>query len=470
MERCPSGLRSTLGKRVYGQTYRGFESLPLRQLPLNAYLQLRESPLNMDFSSHVLACSLIVCHHESKYLDYGLDYVGRTAKTLTEQQALKITAGTRLVKDGVYIRAADKSWMARPTIEGKRTWIKLGTAKGLGSISLSRAIRISAGRVAEHINSRKDKPAKTAKGLAMSFETAAEKYIEVRAAGWRNDKSQKQWQTSLEKYVFPKMGSIPVGDITTTDVLEVLTPIWADQNETANRIRQRIFRIIAYTRSVAEEPGFNPALLMGHLDNILPSRKQVRESKPVTHMAAVPWREFPGIYQQLQNRKGMTHRLMMFQALCASRPGETRKAQWRDIDFEHAIWRIRAGTEKVKQGQVIPLSTQAVEILEAIRGDRDLAQTDYIFSVTQGKPINENAPSVAIGKMGLRDVITAHGSRSSFRDWGAANGYSEDMLERALAHTAGAVKRAYQRDQLVEERRPLMQVWADFATGDQSNG
>jgi integrase len=254
-----------------------------------------------------------------------------------------------------------------------------------------------------------------------------------------------------------------VGAITTADVLEVVQPIWQSNNETASRLRQRIFRVIAYARAVAEEPGFNPAQWDGHLDNILPARKAVREVQPVQHMAAAEWRDFPGVFAQLRERSGMTHKLMMFQALCASRPGETRKAQWGDIDTDNAVWVIRRGTEKVPQGQIIPLSTQALGVLESIKGDPK--KTDYLFPSKGGGPLSENAPSVAVKKMGLRGDITAHGSRSSFRDWGAAHGYSDDMLERALAHTAGAVKRAYQRDKLVEERRPLMQAWADFATG-----
>ena len=201
------------------------------------------------------------------------------------------------------------------------------------------------------------------------------------------------------------------------------------------------------------------------MDNILPARKAVREVQPVEHMAAAEWRDFPDIYSQLSQRHGMTHKLMMFQALCGSRPGETRKAQWGDIDFTSSVWVIRRGTEKVMQGQIIPLSKQATAILKSIKGDSKPNKAEYIFTGKDGGPLSENAPSVAIKKMGLRGDITAHGSRSSFRDWGAAHHYSDDMLERALAHTAGAVKRAYQRDKLVEERRPLMQAWADYATG-----
>jgi integrase len=389
--------------------------------------------------------------------------MGRVAKPLTEQQALKVTTGTKLVKEGVYIRASDKMWMARPTIDGKRTWVTIAPAKGRDGVSLSRALRLLPEKVAEHINTRREKPARNPKGLAMPFELAADKCIAARAAGWRNSKSKTQWESSLAKYAYPVIGRIAVGAITTADVLEVVQPIWQSNNETASRLRQRIFRVIAYARAVAEEPGFNPAQWDGHLDNILPARKAVREVQPVQHMAAAEWRDFPGVFAQLRERSGMTHKLMMFQALCASRPGETRKAQWGDIDTDNAVWVIRRGTEKVPQGQIIPLSTQALGVLESIKGDPK--KTDYLFPSKGGGPLSENAPSVAVKKMGLRGDITAHGSRSSFRDWGAAHGYSDDMLERALAHTAGAVKRAYQRDKLVEERRPLMQAWADFATG-----
>lgn len=393
--------------------------------------------------------------------------MGRTAKPLSEQQALQLTTGTKLVKAGVYIRATDKAWLARPTIAGKRTWITIAPAKGRDGVSLSRAIRLLPERVAEHINTRKEKPGHKPTGLAMPFEMAAEKCIDAREAGWRNGKSRSQWESSLSKYAYPVIGRVPVGELTTSDVLEVVQPIWSSNNETASRLRQRIFRVIAYARTVAEEPGFNPAQWDGHLDNILPARKAVREVQPVQHMPAAEWRDFPDIYLQLSQRNGMTHKLMMFQALCGSRPGETRKAQWGDIDLVHGVWVIRRGTEKVAQGQIIPLSEQAVDILESIKGSGKPKKRDYIFPSQDGGPLSENAPSTAIKKMGLTGDITAHGSRSSFRDWGAAHHYSDDMLERALAHTAGAVKRAYQRDKLVEERRPLMQAWADYATGTQ---
>lgn len=185
--------------------------------------------------------------------------MGRVAKPLTEQQALKVTTGTKLVKEGVYIRASDKMWMARPTIDGKRTWVTIAPAKGRDGVSLSRALRLLPEKVAEHINTRREKPARNPKGLAMPFELDADKCIAARAAGWRNSKSKTQWESSLAKYAYPVIGRVAVGAITTADVLEVVQPIWQSNNETASRLRQRIFRVIAYARAVAEEPGFNPA-------------------------------------------------------------------------------------------------------------------------------------------------------------------------------------------------------------------
>ena len=167
--------------------------------------------------------------------------MGRTAKPLTEQQAMKLTTGTKLVKDGVYLRASDKMWLARPAIDGKRTWVTIAPAKGRDGVSLSRALRLLPEKVAEHINNRRDNPTRKPTGLAMPFEVAAEKCIDARSAGWRNSKSRTQWESSLYKYAFPIIGRVPVGDLTTADVLEVVQPIWSSNNETASRLRQRIF-------------------------------------------------------------------------------------------------------------------------------------------------------------------------------------------------------------------------------------
>ncbi len=161
--------------------------------------------------------------------------------------------------------------------------------------------------------------------------------------------------------------------------------------------------------------------------------------------------------------------MMEFLILTACRSGEVRGARWSEIDMDAAIWTIPAERMKAKIAHRVPLSGCAIEILKAqedkhedlvFPSSRDrVALSDMVLTAFLRRV---NAPSDTPGR-----IATAHGFRSSFRDWCSERGYSRDLAERALAHTVqNKVEAAYHRTDLLEQRRQMMSVWSDFVAGE----
>ena len=170
---------------------------------------------------------------------------------------------------------------------------------------------------------------------AQTFREVADLYIEAHETGWRNAKHRAQWRATLKTYAFPRIGSMPVGDIGTDDVLACLNPVWTTKPETATRLRGRIEAVLDYATARGWRTGLNPARWRGHLSNLLPRRSKVA---PVEHHAALPWQDMPGFMARLRKQGGTAARALEFCILTATRTGETIGANGR-----RWIWRPRSG-------------------------------------------------------------------------------------------------------------------------------
>lgn len=295
-----------------------------------------------------------------------------------------------------------------------------------------------------------------------TFEEAARKVHSELKSGWKNEKHGKQWLTTLEKHAFHHIGSIALNNITTANVAAVLRPIWLSHPETAKRTKQRIHTVMAWGWA----HGFcsaNPADVVGHL---LP--QQPNGTLRTVHQPAMPWKSLPlflATHIQHDERYNISKALLSVVILTACRSGEARTMRWSEVDFKNAVWAIPA--EKMKAGQMhrVPLSKQAMEIIENMRGlhkelvfpspRKQIVLSDMVLTAFLRRV---KAKSDVPGR-----VATAHGFRSSFRDWCSEHGYSRDLAERALAHTVrNKVEAAYHRTDLLEQRRPMMQAWADY--------
>jgi integrase len=298
-----------------------------------------------------------------------------------------------------------------------------------------------------------------------TFGEAADEFVARMKGQWRNEKHQDQWSMTLTKYA-AALRPMPVDEVDTDDVVRILRqdiedegkvrPLWEARPETAARLRGRIERVLDAAKAKGFRVGENPARWRGHLDHLLPKRQKLSRG----HHAAFAAR--------LRERDAMAALALEFLILTAARSGEVMRATWGEMDLATTVWTVPKERMKAGREHRVPLNPRAVEILEAVRplsqdDNGALAPGRYVFP---GK--KKDAPlSVMAFEMLLRRMkvdVTAHGFRSSFRDWsGEVSSFPREVAEAALAHTVGdQTERAYRRGDALEKRRKMMDAWADF--------
>ena len=307
--------------------------------------------------------------------------------------------------------------------------------------------------------------ARKAAAEAMTFEQAARKVYQEQLPGWANKKHTAQWINTLRDYAFPQIGTRKAAALTASDFAEVLRPIWLEKPETATRVKQRCHKVMKWCGAHGLVSG-NP---VDNVDHLLPHRNGARER--TAHQPAMPWGAIPDFVRS-KLRSGphnVSRALLEFVILTAARSGEARATTWGELDFKARVWTVPASRMKAKVAHRVPLSHRLVEILSAQRARHP--ETDLVFPSVRGGVLSDmvltkflrdhKAPSSDPGR-----VATAHGFRSSFRDWASENGYARDLAERALAHTVkNQVEAAYHRTDLLEQRRAMMEAWAAHVDG-----
>ena len=313
--------------------------------------------------------------------------------------------------------------------------------------------------IEERASERRRQATETAK--ALTFKEAADRFLEAHLPTWKNQRHRSQWENTLRDYVFPVFGAVPVDQIDVSLVLRAIEPAWKDKTETASRVRARIERILDWSRARGLRDGENPARWRGHLDQVLPPRRQAQRVK---HHPALPYSDLPAFMSELKHRGGMGARALEFTILTASRTSETVGARWREIDFKTGVWTVPAERMKARREHRAPLSPEAVAMLKNLQLDR--SGDDWVFpGLKSDLPLSNMAMLMTVRKMGRLD-ITVHGFRSTFRDWVAERTeFPGEVAEAALAHVVGdRVEAAYRRGDLFEKRRKLMEAWASFCT------
>jgi integrase len=247
--------------------------------------------------------------------------------------------------------------------------------------------------------------------------------------------------------------------------MQVLEPIWRQKTETASRLRGRIESVLDYATARGWRAGENPARWRGHLDNLLPARGKIAK---VEHHAALPWKEVSAFMTELAHQGGVAALALRFTILTAARTGEAIGATWKELDLTGAVWTVPAGRMKASREHRVPLSDAALAVLrEAAQLRFDGSVDAPVFPGAKArKPLSNMAMLALLRRMGRGRDLTAHGFRSTFRDWCAeATSYPREVAEAALAHTLGdKVEAAYRRGDLMEKRRRLMAHWAEFCS------
>ena len=292
---------------------------------------------------------------------------------------------------------------------------------------------------------------------AMTFREAAQAYIAAHEAGWRGRDSYEQWTSSLAKHVHPMIGNLPVASIDVGLVLKILSPIWAEKTETASRVRGRIELILDWARVRGYRSGENPARWKGHLQALLPAKSTV---KRVEHHRALPYVEIGGLVKELRADGTVAAAALEFLVLTAGRLGEVLGARWDEIDGD--VWTIPGRRMKSGREHRVPLSPAALAVLSQMESIRS---GPCVFP--GGRSDGARSPTSLrklLRRLGRADATVMHGLRSTFRDWVAERtNYPREVAELSLAHQIGTdVERAYQRTDLFDKRRRLMDDWAAY--------
>ncbi|WP_337847685.1 integrase arm-type DNA-binding domain-containing protein [Sphingomonas sp.] len=382
----------------------------------------------------------------------------RQINRLTSLQVARLNKpGLHPDGNNLYLSVAEsgaKSWRMIYTFAGKRRELGLGSTT---VVSLAAARVKALEGLALRREGRDPKLAwKTATSGVPAFGEAALDFIDGREAGWKNAKHQQQWRNTLTTYAKP-IWEIPVSDIGVDDILRVLRPIWVTKAETAKRLRGRIESVLDAAKVRGHRSGENPATWRGNLALLLPKQRK----GPKQHHPAMPFEAVPAFMVRLAQREALSARALELTILTAARTSEALQASWDEFDLNARLWIIPADRMKAGKEHRVPLSPQALDLLESLP-----RVGPFVFpGLKPGKPLSNMSMEMVLRRMEVTDC-SVHGFRSSFRDWcGEETAFPRDIAEMALAHAVGSdVERAYRRGDALEKRRELMAQWGAYAT------
>ena len=371
-----------------------------------------------------------------------------------------------------------RSWILRVRIGDKRHPFGLGSYP---QVSLANAREQAKKLVADArlgVNEKERK--KSARSAILSaaarnktFQECAVAYMEAHSQDYSNDKHRKQWTSTLETYAYPIIGRMLVSDITMRGVLDVLLQetqsadktvgkFWYVKNETAKRLLGRIKTVLDFATVNEYRTGTNPAQWTGYLETQLPSPKKLAS---INHHPAISYGDMGDFMVKLRANRSMSAKALEFLILTGVRSGSVRLAERSEIDFAKKLWVIPAAHTKTKQEHRVPLAPQAVKLLLSLP---TMAGTTKLFPSLRGGALSDMALSQLMRGMRERGELhveaVPHGFRSTFRDWGAEQtSYPDEIRKAASGHTVGdSVQQAYQRTDLLEKRRRMMNDWAGY--------
>jgi integrase len=330
--------------------------------------------------------------------------------------------------------------------------------------------------------------AEQAAALAVSpsrtFKAAFEGWLDAHGPGMRTERQRVQARQLMARHVLPKIGDKPVHAVTTADMVEILRPIWRSKAETALRVRIRCEAVLAWATASGWREGKNPAVWR---DNLQPLLGAQGEAARVEHRKSLNWRALPAFMRRLEAENAVSALAMRWTIATAARTIETIGARWDEIDFEAPggpVWIVPAGRMKEGDEHRVPLNSIALDVLEAARKLREkVGNGVYLFPggagsrggrVLGGRPgalpggLSNMAMLALLRRMGVSGSACTHGFRASLKTWSQdATTTSHFVSEAALAHKNGEKnERAYGRSDFFEQRRILMQKWADYLASE----
>ena len=376
--------------------------------------------------------------------------------------------------NGLYLQVAgtdSRSWIFRFTFRGKARWCGLGPARDV-TLAQARALRDDARaelrKGIDPVEARRDAKIQMRidEKKAVTFRQRAEQYIEAHKEGWRSTKHRDQWQSTLETYVYASIGDMPAGSILASHVVDVLRPIWSAKPETARRVRGRIEAVLDYAADPDDALYRNPATLT---DRLLKKLPKLPTSRRQTNHPSLPYAEVAAFMASLRERDGIAALALKFTILTAARTNEVIGATWPEFNLAASVWTIPGERMKSEREHRVPLSRSAIAVLARAK---DFAVGDVVFPSLHHDRALSNMALLTVLRRINRSDLTVHGFRSTFRTWAAERThFPREVCEAALAHVLkDKTEAAYQRGDLFDKRRRLMEAWADYCAKPAAQG
>jgi integrase len=386
--------------------------------------------------------------------------------------------GDGMHSDGEYlwlrVRGAARSWIVRgPRINGKKPEAGLGSVDRV-SLALARRER---DKLVEQWKNGRDpvgerRAAREAAANRKTFGEVARLTIATKQSGWRTSfegrtSTLDTWTRNMDVDCAP-IAAKAIDEITVDDIKRVVSPYWDRGHLKAGRdLIKRIETVFDYAYAHGWRSAANPAA-WAVFKVLWPG-----ETATTTPRAALPWRDVPAFVAELRASDAVAARVVEFAILTATRSGETRGAQWSEIDFDERTWTVPGDRMKKGEAHVVPLSDQAIALLERVKAEGVAGAyvfPGYVDDGSRSTRAETPVPNASVWKLVKRVAgeadVTTHGFRSTFRDWCGDHGIDRELAERALAHRFGSsVESAYARSRLVARRAPVMQQWADYCSG-----
>jgi integrase len=380
----------------------------------------------------------------------------RNAKPKTKPY--KITDG-----EGLFLLVApsgSKYWRLKYHFAGKEKLLALGVYPAV-SLGVARERRTQARKTlaagADPGEVKKEARRVAVLKTSNAFEVVAREWHEQRKHEWK-EKTAKRKMIRLEKHLLPKLGNRPIADITAPEILAVLRPVENNGKlDTAQRIMQMCGQIFMY------------AIATGRAErNPVPDLRGALKTPVTKHHAHLKAADLPEFLRKLEAYDGATQTKLALRLLLLTyvRTNELRGAEWKEIDFDKAEWRIPAERMKMKELHIVPLSRQAIAVLRELQ--KHTGNRQFLFP-NQHNPVSfmsENTMLYALYRMGYHSRTTGHGFRSTASTILNEHGFAPDVIERQLAHCErNKVRAAYNHAQYLPERKKMMQWWADYLDG-----
>lgn len=379
--------------------------------------------------------------------------------------------------NGLYLKISSKgagSWIYRYQIDGKRRKMGFGSCADISLADARGFVAEQSALIARGIDpvSNREQQAIEKIKLSITMADVARDYIAEQSKGWSYN-TLVNWNSVNQRYITPSIGDLLPADVTTEHVLALLQPIWESKPAQAKKLRSHVETLLDAAKVRKLRTGENVAVGRGHLHLLLSREKKTTAS----HHAALPWDQAAEFWQALQSDTKVSADALKLVMLTCARANEAAAAHWSEFDLKAAVWTIPAERMKTRYPHRIPLTSAMMELLDAL----PRLESGYLFEgYIAGKPIRAQAVRQPINRLHKRRTnidgkgwidtsgrkITAHGFRSTFRDWATdITNQPDRVIERCLAHSTGSQSvQAYLRTDQLERRRELMEAWNEYVT------